>query len=210
MGPSFLNKATLPLIFDASVAINLNASGCASTILRAIPNAVLVVDAVLDELRVAPPGRQNDIAKLEQLIADGLIQKMSLDVLTQDHFERLVLGNSADTLDDGEAATIAWAVEKRAIAVIDERKAKRICQVRYPKLPVVSTVEVLQLDAIAKALQREGLANAVYNALMIGRMRVWPDQINWVVGLIGDARAAECLSLPAHIRSACRKRLANE
>jgi hypothetical protein len=53
MGPSSLNKLLLALVVDASVVINLNASGSAAAILRAVPNPVLVVDVVTDELRTA-------------------------------------------------------------------------------------------------------------------------------------------------------------
>ena len=39
----------------------------------------------------------------------------------------LVEGTAARTLDDGEAATIAYAHEAGAVALIDEKKAQAIC-----------------------------------------------------------------------------------
>lgn len=55
----------------------------------------------------------------------GLISVAKLDDLTESHFEDLVIGRGDATLDDGEAATIAYGAEKGAIALIDERKAMR-------------------------------------------------------------------------------------
>jgi predicted nucleic acid-binding protein len=200
MGPSSLNKLLLPLVVDASVAINLNASGNAAAILRAVPSPVLIVDVVADELRAATRNSRDDAALLAKLVADGLIAEVPLDDLKQDHFERLVLGDDADTLDDGEAATIAYAVEKRAIAVIDERKAKRICRTCFAQLHVASTVDLIGLDVVAAALGPRDHSEAVFRALVDGRMRVLPEHLDWVVGLIGEERAARCLSLPAYVR----------
>ena len=205
MGPSSLNKLLLPLVVDASVVINLNASGSAAAILRATPNSVLVVDVVTYELRTATRSKRNDAALLASLLAEELIAEVSIEDLKQDHFERLVLGDDADTLDDGEAATIAYAVEQQAIAVIDERKAKRICRAQLAQLHVASTIDLIGLDAVASALGPRLHAESLFKALVDGRMRVLPEHLDWVVRLIGIERAAQCLSLPAHIRARASK-----
>jgi predicted nucleic acid-binding protein len=205
MGPSSLNNLLLPLIVDASVVINLNASGSAAEILRAVPNPVLVVDVVTDELRTATRSKRNDAALLARLVAEGLIAEVSIGDLRQDHFEGLVLGDNADTLDDGEAATIACAFEKGAVAVIDERKAKRICRARFTQLHVASTIDLIGLDVVASSLGPRLHAESVFKALIDGRMRVLPEHLDWVVGLIGIERAAQCPSLPGHARARASK-----
>jgi predicted nucleic acid-binding protein len=207
MGVSFLYDETAPFIFDTSTVINLNGTGCAPPILDAIPNRIIVMDAVVDELRMDSRSSRDDARLLASLISDGLISEVATGALGGDHFERLVLGDTADTLDDGEAATIAGAVEMRGVAVIDERKAKRICRVRYPELAVASTVDILALDSVAKALGEERLAVAVYSALNSARMRVLPEHIDWVVQLIGVERAVLCTSLPGHVRVAAQREI---
>lgn len=202
MGLSSLNNLSLPLVIDASVVINLNACGSATEILRAVPNPVLVVSVVIDELRAPTRSMRNDAALLATLVRDELISEVSIEDLKQDHFERLVLGDDADTLDDGEAATIACAVEKQGVAIIDERKAKRICRVRFTQLQIASTVDLIGLDVVASALGPRLHAESIFKALMLGRMRVLPEHLDWVIGLIGTKRAAQCLSLPAHARVA--------
>jgi len=115
------------------------------------------------------------------------------------HFESLVSGSAAETLDDGEAATIACAIERAAVALIDDRKAIRICTERFPNLTVGCTVDVLAQRHVQAALGRQ-LGEAVYSALENGRMRV-PDRYGpWVVDLIGKERAAGCRSLAKRFR----------
>jgi predicted nucleic acid-binding protein len=208
MGLSSLNDETAPFVVDASTLINLNGTSCAVAILSAIPNRIIVMDAVVDELRMDNRSSRDDAKLLTSLIAVGLVSEIAIAALKSNHFERLVLGDTADTLDDGEAATIACAVEMQAIAVIDERKAKRICRARYPGLVVASTVDILALDCVAKALGDKQLAEATYNALNAARMRVLPEHINWVVNLIGAERAVSCTSLPEHVRAAIRRKIA--
>jgi predicted nucleic acid-binding protein len=208
MGLSSLNGETAPFIVDASTLINLNGTKYAAAILNAIPNRIIVMDAVIDELRIDNRNLRDDAKLLASLIAGGLVSEVAIGTLKSDHFERLVVGNTADTLDDGEAATIACAIEMQAIAVIDERKAKRICRAWYPGLVVASTVDLLALDSVTKALGEEQLAEATYNALSTARMRVLPEHIDWVVNLIGAERTVLCTSLPAHVRAAAQQKIA--
>ena len=49
-------------------------------------------------------------------------------------------------------------------------------------------------------LGRDGLTEAVFNALRLGRMRVLPHHLSWVVDLIGPERARQCPSLPSSVR----------
>ena len=138
-------------------------------------NRILVMDAVVDELEVddqSPAMKRSDGGRFDYCWSH--IGGSDRDPKGKS-FRALVLGDTADTLDDGEAATIACAIEMGAVAVIDERKAKRICQILYPTLVVGSTVDVLALDRVVQRLGEERLAEAVYKALSGARMRVLPE-----------------------------------
>jgi predicted nucleic acid-binding protein len=200
MGLSCLTNDSADIVCDASTVINLNATGCAATIIRAIPNRLLITDVVMDELRIDARNGRNDGATISELASSGLVSLVSIDDLTNGDFERLVSGASADTLDDGEAATIAYAIERSAIALIDERKASRICRERHPALLVGSTTDLLCLDCLTKNMGRDALADAVFNALTGARMRVLPQHIQWVIDLIGAERVRSCLSIPKPYR----------
>jgi predicted nucleic acid-binding protein len=200
--PIFLTDPSTPAVIDTSAAINLIATGCAAEILKALPNRVLAVDAIPVELEEGHRRGRIDADLLNELVAARLIEVVTLNDAATQTFEQLVIGPAAMTLDDGEAATIAYALEHSGIAIIDERKATRICAERFPGLMTGCTVDLFAYPHVGHALGHERLAEAVLNALKIARMRVLPLHIAWVVNLIGAGEAASCMSLPRSIRQA--------
>ena len=201
MGLSCLIDPTAPVVIDASTVINLNATACGPRILKAIPNPFIITDVVQGELLEDRRNGRNDGQLVAELVAAGLISVAKLDDLTESHFEDLVIGRGDATLDDGEAATIAYGVEKGAITLIDERKATRICGERYPRLTVGNSLDVLTHSAVLATLGDDATADAVFNALRFARMRVPPPSLKWVVELIGAKRAAMCECLPREYRA---------
>ena len=189
------------VVADASVIISLNATGCATDIIRALPNRLAVVDVVPTELETGRPRGRQDAELLKGLVAAGLVDIVKLCDKAEQYFEGLVLGPATETLDDGEAATIAYAIAHGALALVDERKANRICVERFPALRVGCTVDVFAHPNVQENLGKEVLAVAVFNALIRGRMRVISHHVEWVVGLIGPERAARCVSLPNSVRA---------
>jgi predicted nucleic acid-binding protein len=198
--PTPLTDPSAIVAADASTVINLNATGCAREIIQAIPNRLVVLDAVVSELHEGRRRGLRDAELLGELVAARVVGVVELDDSSGIHFERLVVGAAAMTLDDGEAATIAYAVSHQGIAVIDERKATRLCAEMYPALQVGCTVDILAHISVRGTLGREKLSSAVFKALRDGRMRVLPQHLEWVVDLIGADRAAECTSLPNSVR----------
>lgn len=198
---TFSANPALPLVVDASTVINLNATGCAPSILRAIPNRVLVVNVISGELDTGRPRGRRDADRLQDLVAAGHVEIVSLGDLGWQHFEGLVAGPAIETLDDGEAATIAYAVEYDGIAVLDETKATRLCGVRFPELRLSSTTDILLHPDVRRALGEGAQGDAVFAALHDARMRVFPHHFEEVIRLIGPERAALCQSLPKAIRT---------
>lgn len=192
------------LVVDTSVIINLNATGCAKQILDALPHRVVVTDVVVGELEYGKSKGRSDAAMLADLLKAGLVTVTSLGEPGLSQFESLVVGTSAETLDDGEAATIAYAVETNACAVIDERKAMRICSSRFPQIRLGCTLDLLSHSAVQHALGPIRLADALHEALLSARMRVLPHYLSWVVDFIGNERAAACRCLPETVRQAAR------
>lgn len=197
---TFLTDLSAPLVADTSVVINLIATGCAAAIVRALPCRLVVVDAVPAELDTGRRSGRHNADYLNELVAASLVEIVSLGDVGTQHFSELVIGPAATTLDDGEAATIAYAVEQAGTAFIDERKATRICADRYPELRIGCTVDILLQPDVQRHLGIEALAVGIFNALQGGKMRVLPHHLEQVVGLIGYERAASCQSLPRSIR----------
>ena len=199
---NFPIKPHTVLVADASVVINLNATGRAHDIITALPMRYAVTENARGELAGGARNGHHDAEKLQTLLDGGFVDLVRLGDTGNSVYEFLVEGSALRTLDDGEAATIGYAYEVGGVAMIDERKARRLCADRFPELQIVSTVDLLLHEIVAGALGRQGQIDAVVNALQLARMRVPRDQLNRIVTLIGDQRAAVCRSLPKVARAA--------
>lgn len=197
---SCLNDPTAVIVADTSVAINLNATGYFEAILDALPNRMVIVEEVVLELENGRGNGRDDADALIEIVGSGRLEIVQLGDAGTPLFKNLVSGAAAQTLDDGEAATIAYAMEHGATALIDERKAIRICANRFTGLSTGCSVDLFIHDQVQASLGRDDLADAVFNALFYGRMRVLEHHVNWIVNLIGRERAAKCTSLPASLR----------
>ena len=202
-----LSETPALLIADTSVVINLNATGCAEEILKALPHRIAVVDVAVDEINGGVRKGRQDAARLAALIAANAVEVVRLGPQGLLRFESLVVGSAGETLDDGEAATIAYAEEAGARALIDERKARRLAAERHAAIPLGCTADLLASVEVERAVGTAAIAEAVHAALTGARMRVLDQHMDWVVRLIGDERAAVCLSLPASTRQQARARL---
>lgn len=197
---SFPTDPSQPLIADASVVINLNATLCAAQIIVSVPHKLHVTDNARIELQGGIRNGHRDADKLDELIKAGAVQIVELGPDGLAIYESLIEGPREATLDDGEAATIACAYERKGIAIIDERKARSLCRSRFPALAIVSSAEMLVSEYVAKALGREAQIAAIVNALQGGRMRVPLEQVEMVMDLIGTEQALSCPSLPKSVR----------
>ncbi len=192
---SLINPSA-PLVADTSAAINLIATGCAPDIIRALPVKVVAVDAVTGELELGRSRGRREADRFNELVIAGLVQVVQLGDTGAEYFESLVIGTAAETLDDGEAATIAYALEQQGTALLDEKKATRLCTTRFPTLSLGCTTDILLHPDVLGQLGEELMGNALFNALHIARMRVLLEHLDDVVRLIGKERAAICPSLP--------------
>ena len=188
------------IVADASALINLVASGTAREIAQTLPVPLRVVRNVARELEGGRP-RWRTSEQLMGLEAGGLVEIVDLDSAALGYFEALVVGPASETLDDGEAATIACALTNDLVALIGERKAWRICRERFRSLTVATTIDLLLSSVTGRALGTTGVADAVFNALKDGRMRVPARHMERVVKIVGAERAALCSSLPIHVRA---------
>lgn len=190
-----------PIVLDTSVAISLVASRIGADVLKALARPAYMIDVAVGELADAGQRAAEVLAALSDWQRDHLLAEVSLEADALEVFEDLVSGPAAETLDDGEAATLAHARVIGAVAVIDEGKARRISRERHPALMLASTIDLLLHPATERALGREAIAHALYLALKDARARVPPEHHEIVRLLLGSERAALCHSLPAAIRN---------
>ncbi|MEJ7776843.1 MAG: hypothetical protein WKF52_05555 [Sphingomicrobium sp.] len=195
------------LVGDASVWINLVATGRAAEILRSSPVELVITATALGELENGRAKGRQTAEELAGLLKMGLVREVSLSSADEGVFLGLVAGPTNLTLDDGEAATIAFALGSGTVALIDERKATNLCAGRYPALIVKSTTDLLLADAIASSIQADGLSECLFLALTVARMRVPAHHLAGVCELLGPDRCRECRSLPAAWRKSEASRL---
>ena len=189
------------LVADTSFWINLAATECSAEILHALAAPVILVDAALEDLKRGQARGWQSMEVVEALLAAGHTRVEALPSSALPAFAGLVAGGAADTLDDGEAATLALAHAVGGIAIVDEKKGRRLSAARFPALPLTYTVELLMSSAVESVLGQPRLNEAIFAALNVARMRVPAEMLAAVVGLIGPERAKLCPSLPLRSRT---------
>lgn len=183
------------LVLDASACINFLGSGVIHQILAALARPVTVVspaarEVLRDPFRFGKPG-----APLSPCVEARLLAIAEMDATVLQTFVDLTAAPPPDDLDDGEAATIAYASHRKLVAVVDERKGLRIAGSAFPGLVVATSVDIFREERVLAALGRDRLAEAVYSACTTARMRIPRDDQDWVRDLVGTDRAAKCPTL---------------
>ena len=140
--------------------------------------------------RVRPRGRPDPV---DIGIAGGRIQRIELR-LSEGRFLELTGAEPPDDLDDGEAAALAVGETLSLPVALDEAKGRRVARERLPDVRLLSSAEIFAMPEVAVALGAQ-LVEAMFSALVNARMRVLPDHEEWVRGLLGEARVAQCPSL---------------
>lgn len=183
------------IVADASVLINLNATGHFEAIIRASVCNFHVTQNAFEELQRGSRNGHADALAVGDLAQAGLLAVVPLADAAEPVYRSLIEGAASETLDDGEAATIAQAHAISGVALIDEKKASRLCNGRFPNLSLRSTAELLLDNKISEALGALH-AEAVLKALTKARMNVHPEHLDAIRQLIGDHNASRCRSLP--------------
>jgi predicted nucleic acid-binding protein len=197
---SCLTDEDSELVLDSSVVINLLATECPNEILRALALPIVVTDNVVREIERGVARDRQELDLLARMIGDQVVRVTHLEGETVETFFKLVSGSAAESLGDGEAATLAFAQKFGHSAAIDERKARRLSADRFPTLRVVTTIDILAHANVRDALGKSALSHATFSALRVARMQVRNYQFDWVQELIGQENVAACTSLRRFVR----------
>lgn len=146
------------LITDASVLINLVASGAAGDILSGCGMEFKVCPDVIREVRILrdrETGEEHAI-DLEPLFADGKLEKIEPE--SDSEFELLIDYAALLGAGDGEAMCFALAESRGHPIAIDDERAIRRAKKRNPNFETLGTLEILILwqDRNGIADQRMG------------------------------------------------------
>ncbi|HEY9552099.1 hypothetical protein [Allosphingosinicella sp.] len=178
--------------------INLYACGRAEDILDALPHRIFVPQIAAGELGKGTEEARHELAFLQGLISGARLDILELSEAGFDMYARLVAGPRS--LGDGEAATLAIALDQRLLPVIDERKARSRLTEIAPSASAATTVDLLLHDHVQNEMGRDACADAVWSALQGANMSVRLEQRDSILALIGHERATKCRSLPGYKR----------
>ncbi|MER8764749.1 MULTISPECIES: hypothetical protein [unclassified Mesorhizobium] len=192
---SCLTEEDSALALDSSVVINLLATGRARPILQALSKPIVITDNVIREIERGAVSGRPEVDLLTQMISDQSVRVSELDGPALQIFFDLVSGSAAESLGDGEAATLAFAHANNCSAAIDEKKATKLSADRFTALRLATTIDILAFDAVRSALGKAALAEATFQALHLARMQVREHQFEWIHALIGPDKVATCSSL---------------
>ncbi|UIJ82407.1 hypothetical protein [Rhizobium leguminosarum] len=197
--PLFSGSVSPNLVVDTSVIINLNATGQGAEVVRAFGVTLRASTIVRDELVADRFSARNDAEMAKTLADDGLLEFVELDDEGERLFASLVSGSAAETLDDGEAATLAAGAVLGNTVVIDERKAQRIASERFRTIQIITTADILCSERVVSGLGTAAVGNLIFNGLVGARMFVPERHHGWVADVLGE-RITKCHSLPAALR----------
>ena len=183
-----------PLVLDTSVLINLHASRAGEQILAALPYRFFVPEIVAAELEHETSRQNGEHSFLDRLLRAGDVEVGAFIGPEIDLFTTLTA--ISPTLDDGEAATIAVAVTRSLVPLIDERRGRARAAALMPNHGVLWSLDLFLHPLVSRALGADGARSALFFALRDARMRVPFDRCEDVVALIGRECALLCHSLP--------------
>ena len=193
--PSLMTDEHRVLVLDASAAINILGSGRPLDLLRALDRQILIEETALREVKRDPVTGQPADGVIQSLTSMGALQVTTMSGPTFNDFLGMVGAHPPDDLGDGEAATIAYAIEIGAVAVIDDKKAIRIASQKNPLVPVLQSFDLFVSELLRHQLGEVAVSDLLYSALKHARMRVPKSHHAWTIELLGEDRAINCPSL---------------
>ncbi len=185
-----------PLVLDTSVLINLHACTYGERILTAIPNDILVPEIVAGELKHETSRKDGEHSFLHGLVARGDLKLVDLTDEEYETFHQLTSGSPS--LGDGEAATIAIAVNRDVFPIIDERKGRARASALLQAHEPGWSLDLLRHPSVTSILGEQAALEALYLALRDGRMRIPSERAEGLISLIGEEWATDCTCLPGY------------
>ena len=189
----------LPFVFDASALINIAASGYCVEILASLGRKCLAETIVWREL--SDHIEKYDINKnIELAVSNEHLDIGDMVSHESTMFLNLITAPHPNTLDDGEAATIAVAHFRGSIAIIDEKKGRRIAETFAPPVQIMSTLDLFRMIENNCNSKDVCLNSALFNSLTQARMRVPVEHETWVINRLSSQQIEQCQSLPRRLR----------
>lgn len=184
-------------VLDASALINVLAveTELARAILSSCGGQFVITAEVASEVLIDPRERRQPVAARLDKLCRGLIERVTLDATVADRFVELTMA-----MGDGEASVLAYAEHTGGIAVIDDADGRG----PLATAPLEWSIDLF-LDAnVRERVGTPKLADSIYDAGTLARMRFPTNRHAEVIALLGEERARHCPGLQRTLRRATR------
>ena len=185
------------IVTDTSILINLECCGIGKEIVQLIDNPFVVTEGVADEVG----GKQGKFYESSRIFMEGLLSANLLEVVRLSDEEIEVsqrMTRMENGLEEGEATTIAVAKSRGYIPIIDEKRGRAYALNELGNVIIGRSIDVLLHSKVRSTIAGSLIREAVYFALRDAKMNISPNQLNFVIELIGKDRARACVSLPGY------------
>lgn len=190
------NESTF--VLDTSVLIYLQSCSSGKIILEAVKNRLVIAKEASDEILDSEHSYEESKRFAQSVIGSKLVQNVLLSDDERKIYEKLT-GRETGSLGKGEAATIAVAYERGHIAIIDDRRARRIAQKEFG-LPLIGRAyDILVHPDAQSKLDNETLKDNIVQALQIEDLAFDENIKNDIIQFIGLENARKCQSLKGSI-----------
>jgi predicted nucleic acid-binding protein len=188
------NKTNI-LVIDASVLINLLATGIETKILSCFSTKIMIPNQVIREVKRHPRDKSDAKDYLNTLFADNVIQRVELNEQAFKFYTEILLEN--DNLGDGELACIAYAATKKIhYIVLDDKLGLKTCQQKFSFLKILSSIDLFRQYHQKCELEFIRFQEVLFDAVKIGRMNMTSESDDkWVREILGESKVKLCPSL---------------
>jgi len=159
-----------PLVLDASVAINLLATGQPWSILTTLGFRAYVPEQVLSEVVRCPITRRAYSDDKHPFRISPNVEIVQLSSAEVEDFVAI-----AQHVGDGEAASIAVALARRLPLALDDRRARTIAKARDGAICLIWTTELLRHPRLKAAFSADEADAFFADAIRHARMHVPKD-----------------------------------
>ncbi|MEM9944899.1 MAG: hypothetical protein AAF810_02420 [Cyanobacteria bacterium P01_D01_bin.36] len=146
------------IVLDTCCVLNFCASGHLAQILESIPAQVVVTEVVksreLLTLKRVEESLDADGTTFEEAINKGLV---TIEDFSSEAEAEAFINYAFELKDDGESATFAIAVNRNWAVATDDKKATSFFKREFPKLQLLSSLEILKDYAIREKLSSSDL-----------------------------------------------------
>ena len=182
---SKLSGSSDEIVIDASVLINLLATGSSEAILKNLHRSVVITTEAYMEVRRDPLKDRPASEVIERLEEQGLLFRRDIELREGQEIFDFLTNDLPLVLGRGEAATIGLCQSLQLTAVIDDKQGRTVA-LDYSNIPnLIGTMDLLGYDKVYSGFSRGDYRKIILNAAEFGRMYFPPEWGEWVEKLLG-------------------------